>query len=292
MTLKDILSEQKKIKNDYRNKFSAQKILWFRFIVYDPQHGRGDSMTSYQIEIKQCPGCNGEFKAIAVCSHNTISAKFYTDGFVNGPMYDEGSALLNCPRCFKSFWSEDILTTRIISDSEYLKDHKMEAIPFSWKFKGHDYVNAIHRKLWKNKSQEKYIRIRAWWSSNHIHRPQASLGVKAELALKEIRRKSIEYSESLPDEPLLREACDQRRLTEDPENLRKERIANLQKLLELHDTEDTNDIIIRCEILRELEWFDECLKLINNSFREEYPQIIKVIKKLAEADNNQVALIE
>ena len=249
-------------------------------------------MTTYMVEIKQCQKCTKVFKKLSVGSCNTIGAVKYTDGFMHGLMYDMGCPLVTCPYCMEEFWSEDLLTIAFLDPYEMSNNSEYESVLSAVKIGMYDYEGAMRRGFWKTKSQEKYIRIRAWWSSNHIHRPQASLGVKAELALKEMRRKSIEYPESLPDEPRLREAWDQRRLTEDPENLRKERIANLQKLLELHDTEDTDDIIIRCEILRELEWFDECLKLIKNSFCDEYPQIITVIKKLAEAENNQVALIE
>jgi hypothetical protein len=60
-------------------------------------------MTSYLIQIKQCPECGCQFKVWAIASCNTIDARFYTDGSVEGSMYEEGSALLTCRNAIDIF---------------------------------------------------------------------------------------------------------------------------------------------------------------------------------------------
>ena len=212
---------------------------------------RGDGVTTYRVEIKRCPNCDCEYTVWAVGSCNTLDAKFYTDGFVEGPMYDEGSALLICPGCNRYFWREHVPTQESIRDYQYFSNPERKSLPDSWPVHGRDYEDVLHQALWKSESQEKYIRIRVWWSFNCAYRDQAN-----------------------------EESC-----------MPPEQEANLMRLLQLLDTNDPNESITKAEVLRELGLFDECVKQLDQPFEDRYLEAIDAIKNLANLKNRRVGRI-
>jgi hypothetical protein len=107
-------------------------------------------MTSYRIDIKQCPICNCEFAAPAVASRNTFGATFYTDGFVEGPMFGDGGALLTCTSCDRYLWSEEMPTMESIRDSDFLRDAGERQPPFATPVRGRGYEDALQQAVWKN----------------------------------------------------------------------------------------------------------------------------------------------
>lgn len=115
-------------------------------------------MTSYWIDIKQCPNCDCEFAAWNVGSCNTFGATLYTNGFVDGPMYDESDALLACPECNKYIWWDDIPTRESMRDSQYFREQR--SLPNASRVA--DYEDVLQEAPWKNEVQEKYLRIKAW----------------------------------------------------------------------------------------------------------------------------------
>lgn len=115
-------------------------------------------MTSYRTDIKQCPNCGCEFAAWNVASCNTLGAVFYTNGFVDGPMYHEGNALLACPGCKKYLWWDDAPTRESMRDSQYFREQR--SLPNASFVT--DYEDVLHQAPWKNEVQEKYSRIKAW----------------------------------------------------------------------------------------------------------------------------------
>lgn len=66
-------------------------------------------MTTFYFQIMTCPSCNRQFRFLGWGSCNTFGATFYTDGFVESPMYVDVSRLLMCPHCTNIFWRQDIL---------------------------------------------------------------------------------------------------------------------------------------------------------------------------------------
>lgn len=212
-------------------------------------------MTSYWIDIKQCPDCGSEFKAWEVSSCNTFGAKYYTDGYVKGPMYDAGSLLLICPECSKYFWREDVPTLESMSHSKYFTKYaensdKKSPRHAAW-VEGRDYEDMVRQSFWRTKDEERYIRIRAWWSSNGPYRDESTL----EFGLSSEQKK------------------------------------NLRRLLHLLDTDDPDEALMKAEILRELGQFEECLKLLANPFDERLLQTVNAIKDLAHGRKRKVELL-
>lgn len=204
-------------------------------------------MTSYIIDVKRCLNCNSKFGHIASASYNTFGATFYTDGYVYGPMYDSGSALVVCPTCKKYIWLKEIPNEESIYEMFWSSDRN--SFPISEFIMLSDYEEMLDLDLWKNADQEKYIRVRAWWSFNNKWR------------FKNFEKFSMSSKES----------------------------KNLWSLLNLFDKQLSEEIIMKAEIYRELGRFEECLKLLEQSFDDDYLQAIKTISKLAKCKNRQVA---
>ena len=209
-------------------------------------------MTSYRIEIKQCPNCGCEFSAWAVNSCNTFGAKFYTDGSVEGPMYDNGSLLVICPGCSNYFWREDVPTLESIRDRDYFVDSDKQSFPRAEWLEGRHFEDMVHQAFWRTPDEEKYIRIRAWWSSNSPYRDGS---------------------------------CQEFRLSAEQEE-------NLRRLLELLDADDPHGSLMKAEIFRELGQFEECLKQLAQPFGERYLLAVNTISKLANEKQRKMGLIE
>ena len=218
-------------------------------------------MTSYRIEIKLCPHCDGKSPLLECISSNTFGAQAYTDGCVVGPMHDFGSALMTCQRCRRHQWREDVPTMKSMSDRDY--GSLFDRTPESYKnrypelgspqpfFTAH-YEDALRQELWETEAQEKYIRIRAWWSFNNGYREQ----------------------------------------TTEKFNLSSEQEANLLKLLQLLNKDNPETSIMKAEVFRELGQFDECIKQLNQPFDIKYLPAVNTIKKLANCKKRYVGMIE
>jgi hypothetical protein len=176
-------------------------------------------------------------------------------------MHDFGSALMTCQRCRRHQWREDVPTQKSMSEQEYgsLFDKNPESYrsrhpgqgspqPF---FTNH-YEDALHQELWKTEAQEKYIRIRAWWSFNNIYREK----------------------------------------TTEKFNLTPEQKANLLKLLQLLNEDNPETSIMKAEVFRELGQFDECLKQLDQPFDSRYLSAVNAIKELANCKKRHVEIIE
>ena len=208
-------------------------------------------MTSYRVEVRQCPNCACEFSFWAVNSCNTLGAKFYTDGFIDGRMYVDGSDLLACPKCNTYFWRDDVPIRKSLRDYEYFDKPEWKSLPEASQLHGRDYEYLLPLKLWRNKTEEEYVRIRAWWSFNAEYRLQA---------------------------------CEDFKLPAEQEE-------NLERLLHLLDTNNQHSLVMKAEILRELGQFDECLRAINQVSDNRYSKVVNVIKKLAKSSTRQVGLV-
>lgn len=210
-------------------------------------------MTSYRIEIATCPGCKTKLAVWGVASRNTIGAKFFTDGFVDGPMYDESGALLACPTCGTVFWRADMSISSSLSDTEFFRNADNRALPTAHKPKLASYPALAERSPWRTAEEEKYVRMRAWWAWN------------------DDRRRDPSASES----PLPRQAT-----------------VNCERLLEILVGTDDDQTIMRAEICRELGRFQECLTQLDRPFPESYAKAVGVIRRLAGAGKCSVSQME
>lgn len=52
----------------------------------------------------ECPVCRKEFYSETIGSANTYGAKFWSDGFVDAPMYPDLPPFVRCPNCKTGLW--------------------------------------------------------------------------------------------------------------------------------------------------------------------------------------------
>lgn len=128
-------------------------------------------MTSYTQETVECPHCQAAMTILALRSCNTFGATFYTDGHVEGAMYDETCRLNTCPACGKYFWLEDAKPRTDDDDRAGAAD---ELFPPAEGVRDEGYETALRARPWTSREQELYLRIRVWWWSNMPYRDQSA----------------------------------------------------------------------------------------------------------------------
>jgi hypothetical protein len=135
---------------------------------------------------------------------------------------------------------------------EWNKDLKetLSALPYASPVRGRQYEELLRQELWGNEDQEYVIRSMAWRSYNDAFRGR------------------VHPTHSL---------------TPDQE-------ANLARLLELLGSDDSGELLMKAEILRELGRFDECLELLTRPVDDGYLPLAKTVARLAQCKKRGVAL--
>jgi hypothetical protein len=226
-------------------------------------------MTSYIFELKKCLDCQEEFLTISVRSCNTIDAVYYTDGYISGPMYDEGSYIVHCPKCKSYHFESNLDTVKRISESDYSRSNYGNE-PFKNSITLQHFKHFEHllsNPIWKNAEQEQFIRIRAWWACNNEYR-------------KNFKSRN----------PIVEEGLNENGLPQSTEFLiAPEHKKNLMRIIELLDFRLEEDRLLMAEIYRELGNFDKSISLLDFDFSECLKVYVSTIKKLC---NEQVCKVE
>jgi hypothetical protein len=126
--------------------------------------GEGLQMTTYFPERMCCPRCDHGFSYMAVGSYNTFDATFYTDGYIEGPMYDDQGRLFRCPHCHAVGWNDEFACEDPDDGDEAelgsVFDADVGPIPLK------DYPALLDEAPWRGPDEEKYVRIAAFWAAN------------------------------------------------------------------------------------------------------------------------------
>jgi len=210
-------------------------------------------MTTYFVAVYVCPACRIRFSAWSVGSCNTFGATMYTDGCVDGPMYEEGNAVLLCPGCGQCLWREDLTTLASVRDVDYMDDPSMQDLARAIRPQRAQYRDLLNQRPWTSVAREKYIRIRAWWASNDDYRAK--------------RTKALADDDDA-------------------------RVANMERLLEILDPEDTDEALTMAELHRELGRFDDCVRQLDRPFDEDLRHAADAIRRLAEKRVRRVAVLK
>ncbi len=263
-------------------------------------------MTSYVVDVMQCPGCTCRFTSWAVASCNGFGARVYTDGYVDGPMYDEGSALLACPRCRTYLWRCDVPVVASVSENEHFEDGKFQELPLAGDVRRQRYEAVLKEKVWRSEAQEQYIRTRAWWSFNRGYRGNIDRYQSPDELRAMVFKLAAEVGdEEGPSDEMVREALARNEairekfaetyLTLDmspPRDLPPDQTANLERLVELLDPRTPDEAVLRAEALRELGHFERCLgELDRVGSDEDMERWVARIRELALQRQRRVALI-
>lgn len=184
--------------------------------------------------VRECPHCKSHVVQEETLSGNTIGAVLYTDGKRHVPMMPDHPWLAKCPVCSGLFWVEEAVEV----------DSGFEAAEGKKKIQAPSEKNLLDYLVGQAlpKTQEKYLRFRAWWAANDVWR----------------------------------------RLSNPKPAFSKDQVKNLKALSALLDESDQDQRIFKAEIARELGNFEECQLLLSYQFDRSYDRALRLIKSLAE----------
>ena len=169
--------------------------------------------------IISCPHCGQYAKKRTLISGNTFGAKLWSDGKKIAPMLPDFPNLVVCSKCDQFYWVKDAKKIAEVTNYSEQKDKwsNAEFIEFPTFYQ---YFKAL-----KTIPDERYIRIRIWWSYNDYFRMGKG---------KEVTQDMLDLNTK-----------------------------NLTALLKLLDESDQNDLLMKAEILRNLGWFEESKLLLD-----------------------------
>jgi hypothetical protein len=134
------------------------------------------------------------------------------------------------------------------------------------------YFRVLKKGKYDKKSKERYLRIRAWWAANDIRRDPSLI----------IDNYSDTSEEKKAERHRRWKANARRPLSEDE-------VDNLEALIELLDESDSNDRLMKAEIMRNLGQFWETSKLLSGTFDEETLTAAGIIRDLVKKKERFVA---
>ena len=184
----------------------------------------------------KCPKCENVISRESLRSGNTMAAKLYSDGKMIAPMMPEFPEITRCSKCKTIFWIDkaELAGTSdpfILDREEFINSEEAGFLTII------EYKEALTMGSYSDIGEEKFLRIRAWWTFNDRVRN------KEELFLNE-NEKSFWYE-------------------------------NSNRLLELLNNEDTEDKIRIAELNRNMENFENCMEVMD-SIKDENYEWVKV----------------
>ena len=233
---------------------------------------------TYGIDIfLRCRLCETKFNHQVPMSCLHSGTRRYTDGYVHRVMAEEQYALLRCPGCHTVQWLDQFVREESAMEDDRVhwgdcfKRHAgaPECLELPTDFGWPDDLNSVIRakkritltisdfpalleaRIWRNRDEEKYVRIRAWWATNH-------------------QQRSGDVIESEAGETVL---------------------ANLEELLEILDEAIPEELLMKAEALRQMRRFDECIQKISGVNQDESSILANSIRHLAEARNSRVHVL-
>jgi len=122
-------------------------------------------MTPGPNKILKIPTSGVMVKISTIGSGNTCRARFWTDGKMEAPMLPDNPWLRRHPTSGQLFWTDEC---EEIGEEEPWKpkDTAFADVPFAEEPTLEDYRIALATGVAASIEQEKYIRIRFWWTAN------------------------------------------------------------------------------------------------------------------------------
>jgi hypothetical protein len=190
-------------------------------------------MTPGPTHVIRCPLCSQLGKYPTVASGNTFGAVHYTDGKRVAPMLPTTPSVVRCGFCRGAFWRKAAAEV-----GQFAEQREEPAdVDAEWLMAGYldepdeaEYLAALDRLISSTPSEERNIRLFAWWRSNDRHRGP-------------------------PPAPA----------TDNPEVVNR-RHDNMRALLPLLATAESADLIMRAEVLRQLGEFELATKALTQHF--------------------------
>lgn len=186
----------------------------------------------------KCNNCKKTIEIVTLGSGNTFFAHYWTDGCMVATMLPEELRFRKCPHCKELFWIDDLQKLGEVDwrNGESRKHKEWGKIKHVLGFDLNDYLFAIENNFARNKEENEYLRIHAWWTFNNVHRWPP--------------RKRFFFFKRKPTP------------TVDVDTFNN----NLQSLQEILSLDVQSERLLRAEIARELGQFEECISLLDFEF--------------------------
>ena len=208
--------------------------------------------------VRECPHCKGHFTQPSMLSGNTFGAKFWPDGKMDAPMMPSYPAYVGCPHCAASFWIEDTKEIEVIGWDKKIEISDLISEPIQ-----NTSTNTIR---YKDPTVKIYLQGLA----------EPNLSKEKEVYL---RTKLMQlYNDVNRDQKV------QSPITEAQNE-------NWNRLLEILDSNDSQEKLLKVEIYREMGNFEEAKKAFIGEFDEEYMDTMDILDKLIKARDSRVMCI-
>ena len=204
--------------------------------------------------IRECPQCSGKFTQPTMASGNTFGAKFWPDGKMDAPMMPDYPAYGGCPHCKGTFWVDD---TKVVNSLGYDEEREIPDL----------ILDPIQNPMpYKDPTRKIYLK-----GLNDLNITREN-----EIYL---RSKLMQiYNDVNRDQKVQHTPIDSQ-------------IENWNRLLEILDSKETHEKLLKVEIYREMGNFEEAKKAFTGEFDEEYMDTMDMLDKLIEARDSRVMCI-
>jgi hypothetical protein len=182
-------------------------------------------------------------------SVNTFGARTFSDGKTIAPMLPEFPNITRCSKC-KTIFS--LKRAKKIAELNF-SDPLCQNIKYDEEAKfltTKEYIEALKKKICKNRGEEKHIRLRLWWS----------------------------FSDRVRGGNELFESEEEKEIWE----------KNIKRLMKLSDPYDIDQKITLAELHRCLGDFKICMKIINRIRRPELVKLKSQFKDECDKQNTMV----
>lgn len=207
--------------------------------------------------IKGCNKCKSLLAFPTILSGNTFGARYYTDGKVTYPFLPEYPLVSKCRYCHAIFWVNNLEEVGelpgLYDDEEIKVDKALYKAKYALQLNENDYYKAIDGLLYQNTEELGYLQFSAWWLTNDKFRG---------LTLKKLKKINSTKTER--------------------------EIKNLRDIQEQCSKSETNKILIKAEIARELREYSEARNLLSECISETtFDKILKSVLLKLVSENHQ-----
>jgi hypothetical protein len=209
--------------------------------------------------VYKCPKCGKFTTNRSLLSGNTTGATLYSDGRMIAPMLMEFPFITKCERCKEFYWLVDKNLLGVYG-YEYKYYSKIYTASCAVFLSLHEYIEAINMKIYTNKDEENYLRLRLWWAFNHRTREDENIFISND--------KTRENKNIFIDK-------DDKEIYE----------SNCIKMIETLDKNTISGKLRSAELFRNLGDYVECNNILDLIHEEEYICIRDSLRSECEKNN-------
>lgn len=206
-------------------------------------------MTPGPITIFECPKCDNLLSVESLYSSNTFGAKLFSDGKFIAPNQPEFPKITKCLKCDEIFWINKAKEVGEYMMGETIDDRWTNAQKARF-LSVYEYYHALEHQIYTSGYHELFFRQRILWGFND----------------------RVRFGE-----PMFLNDSDKRLYLD-----------NINKLLDILDSEDFNQKILSAELNRNLGDFGKCMEILTTNIGAQYKWVINAYERECKLKNVSV----